>query len=308
MKTRRITLLIVGLLFVNLSIAQDLEISMKGYGEKKLKKFSKKVYIQEFNVNFQMTADAKAVSKATTNSRRGSSSASMNVAVTGVDVTDLQNITDNVYKEFVASLKSEGFEIISSEEAGKAKYFQEHQLMESNINEDQNPGYLKVTPTGFNYFVKKVSKAGKEKTQAAVPMKLLKELDDVMVIRANYSFSSIYLVAKQNTTLGTSSVKGKVGLQMPGCSIMAMAGVMTNLAFTPKKPQSYEGVFVDEGEKLKAFSLATAPTYNGYMTHSSTDYTHQAENIGSKYQTTTENAMRSFNKLALADLFSYFGR
>jgi len=306
MKAKKLIYLIVGLLMTSLCMAQELEIKMNGYGEKKLKKFPKKVYIKDFNVNFQMTADAKAVSKATTNSARGSTSTSMNVAVTGVDISDLQKITDDAYNEFVASLKSMGFEIVPVEVAGKAKFFEDHQLMESNINEDQNPGFLKVTPTGYKYYVKKVSKKGKEQ-QAGTPLKLIKELKDVLVVSANYSFSSIYLVAKQNTTLGTSSVKGKIGLKMPGCSISAWGGVMTALNFSPKKVPAFEGIFKGEGEKLKAFSMATRPTYDGFMTHSSTDYTHQAEAIDDKYQTTTSLAIQDFNKLALGELSSFFG-
>lgn len=302
---KKVLLLSLGLLAIHVCQAQELEVNMKGYGEKKLKKFPKKAYIKEFNLNFQMAADAKAVSKTTTNSRKGSSSASMSVAVTGVDVKELQNITNTVYQEFVSSLEAEGFEIIPVEEAGKAKFFADHDLLESNINEAQNPGWLKVTPDGFKYYVKKLDKKGKEK-QAAVPMKLLKELDDVLILTADYSFSSIYLNANQNTTFGTSSVKGKVGLKMPGCSISAMGGIMTSLAFGPKKTPEFEGIFADEGEKLKAFSRASPPTFSGFLTHTSNDFTHEAEANAEKYQSETIGVINDFNGKALGQLMGYF--
>ena len=306
-KIKSLFFLVITMIATSYCHAQELEIKMNGYGEKKLKKFPKKVYIKEFNVNFQMAADAKAVSKTTTNSRKGSSSASMSVAVTGVEVSDLQEITNSVYSDFIATLKNEGFEIVSAEAMSGAKFFEDHELLESNVNEAQNPGYLKVTPEGFKYYVKGISKKGKEK-QAAVPMKLLKEFDDVLIITANYSFSSIYLTAKQNTTLGTSSVKGKIGLKMPGCSIVAMGGIFTSLGFGPKKPQEFEGVFENEGEKLKAFSAATAPSFSGFMTHTSNDFTHEAVADGSKYKETTTGVINDFNNQALAQLVSYFGK
>ena len=309
MKTRKITLFMTGLLFVSLCMGQDLELKTNGYGEKKLKKYPKKVFIKDFNVNFQMTANAKAQSKSTTNSSRGSSSASMNVAVTGVEATDLQNITNAAYKDLVAKFESNGFEVVTASEVGKLAAFEDHELMESNINEDQNPGYLKVTPEGFTYYVKGISKKGKEKGMpGAVPMKLLKETEnDYLVVSANYAFSSIYLVSKESDGLGISSVKGKIGLKMQGCNINAWGGRYSAIAYTPKKTPEFEGVFEGEGEKLRAFSAGTAPSYDGFMTHSSTNYTHQAQNIGNKYQTTTEQALKDFNNLALEDLFSYFG-
>ncbi|WP_462252437.1 hypothetical protein [Ekhidna sp.] len=304
---KKIIALFFAIAIATFSYAQELEVNMKGYGEKKLKKFPKKAYIKEFNVNFQMAADAKAVSKTTTNSRKGSSSASMSVAVTGVDVADLQEITNAVYNEFVESLKKEGFEIIPAEEMKGAKFFEDHTLLEANVNEAQNPGYLKVTPEGFKYYVKKISKKGKEQ-QAAVPMKLIKEYSDVLILSANYSFSSIYLTAKQNTTLGTSSVKGKVGLKMPGCSITAWGGIMTSVAFLTKKAPEFEGIFKNEGEKLKTFSMATAPTYSGFLTHTSNEFTHEAEADGDKYRMATMDTMNNFNGMALAQLFGYFGK
>jgi len=309
MKTRKIALLIVGLLFVNLGMAQELELSSKGYGEKKFKKYPKKVFIKDFNVNFQMTANAKAQSKSTTNSARGSSSASMNVAVTGVEAADLQNITNAAYKDLVAKFESNGFEVVTASEIGDLAAFEDYDLMESNINEDQNPGFLKVTPEGFTYYVKGISKKGKEKGMpGVVPMKLLKETEnEYLVVAANYSFSSIYLVSRESDGLGISSVKGKIGLKMQGCSLNAWGGRYSTIGYTPKKIPEFEGIFEGEGEKLRAFSAGTAPSYDGFMTHSSTNYTHQAQNIGDKYQTTTEQAIKDFNKLALSDLFSLFG-
>ena len=139
-------------------------------------------------------------------------------------------------------------------------------------------------------------------------MKLLKEYDDVLILSVNYSFSSIYLTAKESTGLGISSVKGKVGLKMQGGSIGAMGGVMTSLSFGPKKMPEYEGVFENEGEKLKTFSMASPPTYSGFMTHTSNDFTHEATCDGEKYRATTMGAMRDLNNKSLTQLFSYFGK
>ncbi|MEQ9006703.1 MAG: hypothetical protein RLP12_02390, partial [Ekhidna sp.] len=218
---RKLMLFCAGVIILNLSYSQEIELKSNGYGEKNLKKFPKKVYVKEFNVNFQMTADAKAVSKTTTNSSKGSSSASMNVAVTGIDAADLQNITNAVYNDFVNAFKSQGFEVLTVNDIGDLKYFEEYELMGANINEDQNPGYLKVTPEGFQYYVKGISNSGKEKQVVGAPMRLLKEMDDVMVVTADYTFSAIDLNASQSSVLGTSSVKGNIGLKMPSCVLNA---------------------------------------------------------------------------------------
>ncbi|SNT00861.1 hypothetical protein SAMN05421640_1988 [Ekhidna lutea] len=305
---KSLLLLCAALLLMHFSSAQELELKSNGYGEKNLKKFPRKVYIKEFNVNFQMTADAKAVSKTTTNSRKGSSSASMNVAVTGIDAPDLQQITNTVYNDFVNAFKSQGFEVLTVNDIGDLKYFEEYELMGANINEDQNPGYLKVTPEGFQYYVKGISNSGKEKQVVGAPMRLLKEMDDVMVLTADYTFSAIDLNASQSSVLGTSSVKGNIGLKMPSCVLNAWAGKMIAINYTPKKMPEFEGVFENEGEKLKAFSMATKPTYSGFLTHSSNDFTHEAKCDKDKYVATTTGTMKEFNNQALSEMFGYFNK
>jgi len=138
------------------------------HGLGKLKKVKKKIYIAKFNVNYEVFKSSKDYSAGGSTfggGVRGSAEASAAVGLKGISESDLQEKTDQLYQEYIAMLKNAGFEIISADEAGKTEAYENwDRLSGGSVNKSQLPGVLTVRPSGYDYFVKRVSKKGKEKT------------------------------------------------------------------------------------------------------------------------------------------------
>ncbi|HET9055174.1 MAG TPA: hypothetical protein VFM90_13430, partial [Cyclobacteriaceae bacterium] len=135
---------------------------LASYRTGKFKKAPGKIYIQSFRVIFQVMASATA--KSSEGVRKGATSTSMAVAITGVDLPDFQTVTDRLYSDMVTSLKSKGYELLSAEEAGKTDHYKDWVLKAGGTaSYAQLPGHVMMTPTGYAYYVKGESGSGKEK-------------------------------------------------------------------------------------------------------------------------------------------------
>jgi len=135
----------------------------------KLVNAPRKVYIQSFKVLYQMIAEAEATAQGGRQfgggKVAGKATARMAVGVQGVDIPDLQEVTNQLYQEFVTQLKDNGFEILTGKDAVGIKFYDGWELIEGpHVNQEQLPGYLMVAPAGYDYLVKRVTKKGKEKT------------------------------------------------------------------------------------------------------------------------------------------------
>jgi len=165
----KIVNLLIVMLLAGSTLAQPVELKdISGSGFGKFKKSPKKIYIAQFRVNFQLlysqteTAEGGRVMGG---GYRSEAKAGLTMAVKGVSAADLQEITDKLYQDYVAKIKSEGFEVLSAEEASTSKQFVDWERKTGGtLNEAQYPGYITAIPTGFEYFVKRTKEGGKEKT------------------------------------------------------------------------------------------------------------------------------------------------
>ncbi|MFT6867764.1 MAG: hypothetical protein ACJA08_002608 [Cyclobacteriaceae bacterium] len=203
--------------------AQDLSdafTTKASYGQKKLKKAPKRVYIASFNVYFHVIASATAKSQGGREmgggSYRGDTETTMTVAVEGVDVPDFQKITDETYSRFEADLKSKGFELISTEEASKIEEYEGWEMKEGgNVNYANVPGYVSVTPTGTKYLVKRETKSGREKGAILDRSpKISKQLSNAIVIDGTFAFPFIEMKTNSSNMIGFSSVKAKTKFEL----------------------------------------------------------------------------------------------
>lgn len=227
MKTSLLTLL---LLWVGIFQPADPYISLKDYDVgafhrgKQSSKSPKRVYIQKFRALFEVYEEASASTSESKNERANRTTTvsgtktSMGVQLSGVDVPDFQKIVDEAYADFVAQLESDGFEIITAEEAGKTDYYSGYTKIEGGASStDQATGYVMVTPTGYNYWVKGVSTSGKEKgTFTDTSSKLSKDLDDAYVAEATFIFPFVNLDASSTSfaNYASSKVKADINLRM----------------------------------------------------------------------------------------------
>lgn len=188
-------LILAGLLVGGMLQAQTIEDfePTKGagaYGQKKLRDAPKRVFIAEFFINYQLMYSAAEVARGGSQvggGFRGDAKASLTLGIPGIAPERLQESVDKLYKEYTDKLKAAGFEIIGADEVAATEYMSEWERAEGGtINEAQNPGYLNVTPTGYEYFYKKITKDGRGKnTFLDYTPKLSKALNGAIIAKVN---------------------------------------------------------------------------------------------------------------------------
>jgi hypothetical protein len=200
------------------------------YGANKLKGKAKKIYIANFNVNYQVyneKQDFKQGGSQLGGGYKGDAMAEISVGLEGLTDNDLQKITDKLYSDYIAQIKAKGLTIISAEEAGKAGTYTDFMKLQGGVvSAAQFPGTLSNAPTGYEYFVKKVDKSGKAKsggflgTAASLYPKLSSELDDAIIAEVNMY---VLFVEGQNAFQGNgANIKVKTNLRLSGAEAIEM--------------------------------------------------------------------------------------
>ncbi len=149
------------------SLADDnVSMSKSGFKEKKFFKGDKRIYINSFliyNEIYREDKDVKQGGKGFGSVVKGKASVVQTLGLSGVEAEDLQNVANKLYNSFVGELKDEGFEILTSTQAGKTKVYEGWQLVEGPIVKDAGlPGVLSVIPEGHSYYIRGVNKDGKD--------------------------------------------------------------------------------------------------------------------------------------------------
>ena len=282
MKSLLLVLLLLFVGFVPNSVLSEKDIKVTSYEKKKQgSKAPKKVFIRSFNALFEVFEEASAKTSGSKNERANrttftsGTSTSMGVQISGVDVDDFQKMIDDAYASFLDQLKSQGFEIMSADEASKNEYFEGWTKIKGGASSDaQAPGYVMVTPTGFEYLVKTITNSGKQKSGGSFldpTPKLSKSLDEVFIAEVNFVFPFVTLDADASTWTNSTSVKAKIDYRIdpivdPSENKKSLVGSGPNLLsqvrfvsgldignnplfhakVEPKKAFSFEGVFKDK--------------------------------------------------------------
>lgn len=270
---------------------------------KDFKKAPSKVMIKSFKIYYQMIAEAEKTIRGGRQlgggSYTGDATARLAVGVEGVSAEDLQALTNQLYNEYVAKLKALGMEIYTSKDHTGLEFFEEQELLEGpRINEEQIKGSLMVVPEGFSYFVKRVTKKGKEKGSLLTNMqgsygdfgsalyhkglpKVSKELDDIIVVDVAINVPSIYLDPK--SALGTVKIKGGSNLRLENARVTYVSGKMKSpgaatperaIELTLTKPVQIPEVFGSQDFKSQATKQTTSvPSYAAFFTVENTSMT-----------------------------------
>lgn len=287
--------LLVSLSLISSSLAQTLtekETSNSGsFNASKFKGAPKRIYINTFNVYFQVFASASASTTGGESFGRlkGNTNVAMGVSIDGVDTDDFMELTNNAYQHYVSQLKAQGYEIISADEAGKTDVLSDWLRKEGgNLSTAQAQGYVRAVPTGYTYFVRSESKSGKERGTGAGAMGkggigsntgvLSKALDNAVIADVTLTFNFVEMSVFRSEMLNISQVKGKpdfhLGMMHSGQTIMptqvnfSFGKVMTapegTMATALKgKFYSNEPVF-NKDEKLKETAMAKTKSIPNY--------------------------------------------
>jgi len=288
----RIILVLIISFFGQTLVAQQFgqfesKINKAGLG--KLKNSKKSVYIAKFNINYEVYKSSSDFSHGGATfggGVRGDASAKAAVGLQGIQEDDIQANTDLLYKEYIDELQAAGLDIITAGEAGNTAAYEGWELKQGGtINKSQYPGVLTARPTGFEYFVKRVTKKGKEKTgfvqnYGALSKELgnaiIAEIDLIVMfsengkqyfniggvaktkIKTNLRLVDSYTITAPKKTImkgggvSTQLVQSKVGFYS---GKVGMASTTTFIG-TLKKPYEINDVIPEE--KIKAVSSPVA--------------------------------------------------
>ncbi|GGF61814.1 hypothetical protein [Wenyingzhuangia marina] len=231
---------IAAVLTIYIANAQQIsEVKLKTnqFGLKKAKKGPKKVFIKSFNIYYEVykeAVDYKNGYNGTRGKKVGSATARAAVGLDGVQSQDIQEKTNRLYQEFVNDFMSNGYEIITAEEASKVEFFEGWKKVTGpSINEAEKlPGVLSCVPEGFTALYKDRSKVAAKLNKVFKGLNtpvLSKQLDDALVIDVNVyiMFSEI---ASKGFNLGSLDKVAKVKIN----TNLRLANSYT--VQSPKKP------------------------------------------------------------------------
>lgn len=198
------------------------EKDVDNFGSFKAKQFKnapKRIYINSFNVYFQVFGNARASTAGgeMLGSVKGATNVAMGVFLDGVDNNDFLEVTNKVYNRYIDNLKKMGYEIVTADEAGKTEALKGWVRKEGgNINSAQSLGFVKVTPENYAYYVTGEKKSGKEKSGFFANTGVLsKDLNDAVIANVNMTFYFVQMKTYDSEFIGYAKVSGKPNFHMP---------------------------------------------------------------------------------------------
>lgn len=235
------------------------------YGLGKLKKAPKKIYIAKFDINYEVyktAQDFKQGGSMIGGGVRGDATSKLAVGLLGVQNDDLIRITDELYAGFTEMLIGKGITIISANEAGNTKAYEDWELIKGGeINKSQLPGILTVAPTNYSYYVKKVNKKGEQKTGSINNYAALsKELDDAII--ADVSLTVMFS-KEGNNAIDLNQAKVKVKTDFRLVDAYVVTAIKENAIM--KGANTYDNVQSGVAFYQGKVGLGSTSSYNGLL-------------------------------------------
>ena len=239
--------------------------SDNSFGLGKLKKAPKRIYISKFDVNYEVyktAQDFKQGGSMLGGGVRGDATSKLAVGLLGVQHEDLIRVTDELYSDFKGMLESKGITIISAEQAGSAKAYEDWELIKGGeINKSQLPGILTVSPTGYSYYVKRVNKKGEQKTGLINNYAALsRDLDDAII--ADVSLTVMF-TRDGNNVIDLNQAKVKVNTDFRLIDTYTVTAIKEKAIM--KGANSYDVVQSSVAFYHGKVGLGSTTTYSGSM-------------------------------------------
>jgi len=209
---KNLALLVFAVCISFVSTAQnigDLKITSKKYGMSTMKKAPKKIYINTFNVNFEMYKEAIDFKAGGNGGRIGgntsNATAKAAVGLDGIDANLMLAKTNELYKNFIDRITKEGYEIITFDTAENTGVFEGWQKASGPAIGESISGIINVIPEGYTTFYKRKTDKGEVKKGflggIGLQSKLSKALNDAIVADVN-----LYVMFSEE---GSDWMKGK---------------------------------------------------------------------------------------------------
>ncbi len=221
-------LLSLGLTFSINSTAQTVKkskLKFGGYGKKKFNKAEKKIFIEQFSVNYQYIY---AKSKIKRGGRQiggqsyiGDAKAALFLGLGNINPENLQKLTDKAYANFVQQLKSKGYQVVTGKDFKDHSYYKNQKVFTGGEPKENYKGFISTHPSNVTFIGKQYGKFNRT-------LNTSKKLDGVIVARINIMipfaedgesqgsraigklFGGVAkIVAKPNLRIGSTSIQTK---------------------------------------------------------------------------------------------------
>lgn len=224
--------------------AQDLgEIKIKSqkYGLSKMKKAPKKIFINTFNINYEFYKEAVDFKAGGNGGRIGGNTSNATaraaIGLGGIEANLMQEKTNILYNNFVKRLETEGYEIITADEAAKTKFFEDWNQEKGPSIKENFSGIINTIPDGYSFFYKRKSKKGEYKKGflggVGNQAKLSKQLGDAIIADVN-----LYVMFTEN---GTDLFKGRAAKVKLKTNLRLASDYMISIPKKLKKKKSFAG-------------------------------------------------------------------
>jgi hypothetical protein len=283
---------------VQLQAQQLQEFSPKssGYKAKNVSKGDKRMYVNTFSIYFEIYKEAVDTKSAGGFGRtiKNAAKAKAAVGLLTLEKDEIQAKADQLYNEFLAKVKAEGFEMISAEEASATDFLKGSKPVTGPaIFETDMPGIVQVVPSGYTGFYKERNAlsnklAGLQKSSES----LSKELNDALIadislvyafsetgndwnignqakvkLLVNYRLANIYNYTNENTKSGSiSSMMNKANQAVTLSSYIHFTRGKNKIGGSPEAQyignlkSDLEIAGVLQKEKILAYSTQTQAT------------------------------------------------
>ncbi len=320
----RTFLLGLSICLIQTSFSQDvgkMDYKTDGFTQKKFNHPEKKIFIQQFTVNYQTVMVSYA--KAKGGSSRGGAVAGMALGLDGVSNEQLQSMTDEYYKEFVSKLESAGFTILTVDEVQKNSHFSDWGRVEGGkpMQDFLATGYLTTLPTGFTLLdggAGMFNLAGQPESN---------ELGGVIVARVNLTVPFAESQSIEGGPVGgVAKITAKADLRVSPMESVPQNGdfkkpiiLPSEITFAYKESLKWQALFkgklkkpieieavLDEDTKYKTTSVAT--TGSGFTAKYSTAYSENAiliECDPKKYELGVNQALSSYLNTSLDEFLGF---
>ena len=287
------------------------------YGEKKLNKAPKKVYISSFKVFYQVYISDKH--KHNSNQKAPQE---YEATLVGVDTSEFQDITNDLYTYFVDSLTKKGYEIVPFDSVKNDKYFDgwvEHKGGE--ITQSHIEGYLLSRPSGYTHFE---HKAFDHISFVDELPKLSKELGNIIVMDVEFvlpffhtntsktgydgsHISNAHIQFNITPLIGRHEAKATAQTRIHiAYGNPAGVAAITNMVYGLKHPVVLDGVVTSKTLEPKKESEQNPDYYYLVFTEDQiNNVTHHVVCDPKAYKQASLNKIKEFSRFAFHKLF-YF--
>lgn len=243
MKTLNCILALFFMTSLSLS-AQDLgEMTVKKnfYGAKTMKKAPKKIYINSFNINYEFYKEAVDFKNGGNGGRiggiKGSATARAAIGLGGIQAGIMQEKTNQLFTNFVNRLKSEGYEIITADEAGKTDLYKDWKKATGPSIGESFSGIINTVPKGYSFFYKRKTNKGELKKGflggVGNQAKLSKALGDAIIADVN-----LFVMFTEN---GNNLFKGSAAKVKLKTNLRLASNYLISVPVKPKKKKGIAG-------------------------------------------------------------------